>query len=92
MNVETKVEICTKLNIMSEAQSAKYLGLPAMVRVDRSVSFIHLLERIINRLKSWKEKSLSMGGKEILLKVVILSILVFLLCPFLISQRNFARK
>ena len=49
---------------MSEALSNKYLGLPAMVGIDRSDSFVHLLERIINRLKSLKEKFLSMGGKK----------------------------
>jgi hypothetical protein len=51
---------------MSEDLSDKYLGLPAMVGVDRSDSFIYLLERIIERLKGWKEKELSMGAKEIL--------------------------
>ena len=56
VSVETKADICTKLNIMSEALSDKYLGLLAMVGVDMSDIFIQLLERIIMRLKSWKEK------------------------------------
>ena len=77
INVDTKAEICTELNIMSEALSDKYLGLHAMVGVDRSDSLVHLLKRIINRLKSWKEKFMSIGGKEILLKAVIQSIPVF---------------
>ena len=44
--METKADICTKLNVMSKALSDKYLGLPAMVGAGRSDSFIQLLERI----------------------------------------------
>ena len=50
VNVELKAEICLELNIMTEAISEKYLGLPAMVGLDRSESFAYLLERIIDRL------------------------------------------
>ena len=47
VDTELKANVCTELNIMTEALSDKYLGLPALVGVDRSDSFIHLLERII---------------------------------------------
>ena len=63
MSVETKADICTEMNIMFEALSDKYLGLPVMVRVDRSDSLIELLERIIVRLKSWKETKIIYGRK-----------------------------
>ena len=63
IGVDAKAEICSELNIMTEALSDKYLGLPAMVGVDRSDCFLHLIERVVVRLKGWKEKILSMGGK-----------------------------
>jgi hypothetical protein len=72
---------------MTEAISDKYLGLPAMVGADRSDSFIHLLERAIKRLKVWREKFLSVGGKEILLKAVIQSLLVFAMAVFNIPKK-----
>ena len=87
VNVELKADICTELNIMSEALSDKYLGLPSMVGLDRSDSFSHLLERIIKRLENWNEKFLSLGGKEILLKVVIQSIPVFAMSVFNIPKK-----
>jgi hypothetical protein len=68
---DVRAELCSELNIMTEVLSDKYLRQPAMVGVDRSDSFMYLLERIIKRLEGWKEKFLSMGGKEILLKAVI---------------------
>jgi hypothetical protein len=45
-----------------------------MSGLDRLIIFFYLLKRIIERLKGWKEKLLSLGGKEILLKMIIQSI------------------
>jgi hypothetical protein len=77
VDVQVRANICTELNIMTEALSDRYLGLLAMVGVNRSDHFLYLLERIIAILQGWKEKLLSMGAKEILLKAVIQSIPVF---------------
>jgi hypothetical protein len=46
-NVLLRSEICETLHIDTEALSDKYLGLPAIVGLDRSDSFEHLIERII---------------------------------------------
>jgi hypothetical protein len=69
-----KAQMCEKMNIMSKAISGTYLVLPAMVGLDGTESFIHLLERVIEGLKGLKERFLSMGRKEILLKAIIQSI------------------
>jgi hypothetical protein len=58
-----------------------------MVGRDRTNSFIYLLERIIEILKGWKERFLSVGGKEILLKAIIQSILVFAMAIFQIPKQ-----
>jgi hypothetical protein len=39
-------------------------GLPALVGADRSDSFEHFIERIIQRINGWKEKQLSIGAKK----------------------------
>jgi hypothetical protein len=44
--VERRVEICTKLNIMTEALSDKYLGLPLLVGAGRSDCFQYLVDRV----------------------------------------------
>ena len=61
-----KLEVCETLDIMSESLNDKYLGLPALVGTDRSDCFRHLIDRISMRINGWKEKLLSMDGKEIL--------------------------
>jgi hypothetical protein len=56
------------------------------VGVDRSDNFVHLIERIIQRINGWKEKYLSIGAKEILLKSVAQVIPVYAMSVFLISK------
>ena len=88
VGVDVNGEVCAQLNIMIEAMSDKYLGVPAMVGEDRSDSFVHLLERVLKWLKVWREKFLScLGGKEILLKVVIQSLPDFPMAVFKMTKR-----
>jgi hypothetical protein len=81
-----RAEICETLHIETEAISDKYLGLPALVGADQSDCFIHFIERIIQRINGWKEKILSIGGKEILLKAIAQAIPVYAMSVFLIPK------
>jgi hypothetical protein len=85
-NALIKSEICVVLHIDTEALSDKYLGLPVIVVADRSDCFLHFVERIIQRINGWKEKLLSIGGKEILLKAVAQAIPVFAMSVFMIPK------
>jgi hypothetical protein len=75
--VTVKAEVCESLNIMIDSLSDKYLGLLALVGVDRSDCFQHLVDRVRAKTKGWKEKLLSMGGKEILIKSIAQAMPVF---------------
>ena len=68
--MEDRAEVCTALNIVTESLNDKYLGLPAMIGIDRTDCFRHLIDRVRGKIKGWKEKLLSMGGKEVLIKSV----------------------
>nr|XP_051221482.1 uncharacterized protein LOC127339703 [Lolium perenne] len=85
-NVLMRAEICQILHIDTEAISDKYLGLPALVGADKSDCFEHFIERIIQRINGWKEKMLSIGGKEILLKAVAQAISVYAMSVFLLPK------
>jgi hypothetical protein len=80
-HVDARIQVCNTLNIDTEALSDKYLGLPALVGIDMSVCFLHLVERVIQLIKGWKEKQLSIGGKEILIKLW-LNLYLFMQCRF----------
>jgi hypothetical protein len=69
-NINAKVEVCQILDIMTESFSDKYLGLPSMIAVDRVDCFKHLIETIQKIGNGWKERTLSYGGKEALIKAM----------------------
>ena len=90
--VEDRAQICTTLNIMTEALNDKYLGLPANVGMDKSNCFQFLIDRIITKISGWKEKLLSEGGKEILLKSVVQAIPTYTMFLFTISKFFYQEK
>jgi hypothetical protein len=83
--------MCNVLNINTEALSDKYLGLPTIVGADRSDCFLHFVERVLERIKGWKEKLLSIGGKEILIKAILQAIPVYAMSVFLLPK-NICKK
>jgi hypothetical protein len=86
-DVNVRVAMCDILHIDTEAISDKYLGLPALVGADRSDCFMHFVERILQRISGWKEKLLSIGGKEILIKAVLQSIPIHAMSVFNITKK-----
>ena len=81
-SVEVRADICSQLNIVSEAISDKYLGLPSKVGIDRSDNFKHLVDRICALINGWISKMLSISGKETLLKAVAQAIPVYAMSVF----------
>ncbi|KAL9680155.1 hypothetical protein QQ045_018033 [Rhodiola kirilowii] len=49
----------------------KYLGLPVAFGHNRTELFRDIIGRIWRKMQGWKEKSLSIAGKEVLIKAVI---------------------
>jgi hypothetical protein len=62
---------------MTTSLSDKYLGLPAMIGMDKSECFRHLVDRVIARISGWKKKMMSLAGKEVLIKAIAQAIPVF---------------
>ena len=62
--VERRVEVCTRLNIMIEALTDKYLGLPLLVGAEISDSFQYLIDKICEILHGWKEKNVIHGWQR----------------------------
>jgi hypothetical protein len=81
-----RVEVCNTLDIQTEAISDRYLGLPTMVGMDMSDCFKYLVEIVLKIIGGWKEKILSMGGKELLLKAVAHVIPTFVMSMFKIMK------
>jgi len=71
---------------MTESLTNKYLGLPALVGADRSDFFRHLIDRITKRINGWKERLLSMSGKEILIKSIAQAVPTYAIMLFKIPK------
>lgn len=84
--VELKEEVCQALDIMIESLNDKYLGLPAPVRADQTDCFRHLVDRVRQRVNGWREKTLSMGGREVLIKSITQAVPVYAMMVFKIPQ------
>lgn len=89
--MSTKAQVCTILDIITEALSEKYLGLPANARLDKSVCFQYLVDRLIQRMAGWREKIVSSGGKETLLKSVAQAITTYAMLVFKNLKTNCKR-
>ncbi|XP_042953559.1 uncharacterized protein LOC122290089 [Carya illinoinensis] len=60
--------------VQQSQQFEKYLGLPPLVGRANYRAFSDIKHKVWKKLQGWKEKMLSAGGKEILIKAVTLSI------------------
>lgn len=69
-----KQSICQKLRFREADGSEKYMGLPYIMRRNKSAMLGFLKESLVDRIKGWDKGWLSKGGKEILLKMAAQSL------------------
>ncbi|XP_012836236.1 PREDICTED: uncharacterized protein LOC105956874 [Erythranthe guttata] len=81
-SVENVNLICSKLNMEVVDKHDKYLGLPSGLGKSKREAFVNIRDRVCQRLQGWKEKWLSKGGKEILIKAVIQAIPTYAMSCF----------
>ncbi|XP_058741502.1 uncharacterized protein LOC131613882 [Vicia villosa] len=94
----TKLEVFFSRNLSKPAQedlagilgvchvfgTGKYLGLPSMIGRSKKATFSYIKDRIWNRINSWKGRSLSKAGKEIMIKSVLQAIPSYIMTLFII--------
>ena len=71
---------------MQDAQPKKYLGFPSMIGRSKKQDFNEVKERVGNKLIGWKEKLLSIGGREILIKAMAQAIPTYTMGCFLLPK------
>ena len=64
-------EIKNLLGVAATTNYEKYLGLPSFVGRGKKQSFSYIREQIWQKIQGWKERLLSQGGREVLIKVVL---------------------
>ncbi|KAK6781273.1 hypothetical protein RDI58_023457 [Solanum bulbocastanum] len=77
MEIPILVEQCVGMN--KGSFSMKYLGCPITHTRKKKEYYAELIERVKDKLQSWKGRMLSYGGKEVLLSSVLQSIPIYVL-------------
>lgn len=78
----TKAELKEILDIETEGGEGSYLGLPECFNGSNRKLLSYIREKLHGRLQGWFAKSLSQGGKDILLKYVGMALPVFAMSCF----------
>ncbi|KAL8108560.1 hypothetical protein AgCh_024870 [Apium graveolens] len=79
-----KQDLCHKLMFKEASDRSLYLGLPNVVGRNKSSIFGYIKDKMVERIESWDKKTLSKGGKEVLLKTVAQSFPIFAMSVFLL--------
>ncbi|KAL8103095.1 hypothetical protein AgCh_027577 [Apium graveolens] len=79
-----KQDLCHKLNFKKANDRSLYLGLPNIVGRNKSSIFGYIKDKMIDRIEGLDKKTLSKGGKEVLLKTVAQSLPNFAMSVFLL--------
>ncbi|XP_019086594.1 PREDICTED: uncharacterized protein LOC109127001 [Camelina sativa] len=81
-----KLEIHGTLGIKNEGGVGKYLRLPECFSGSKVDMLSYIKDRLNSKVLSWHSKTLSMGGKEVMIKSVALAMLVFAMLCFKLSK------
>lgn len=84
--LERRSEVLDILGPMQDTRHNKYLGLPSVIGRSKSEVFVEVKERVGKKLVRWKEKMLSIGGKEILINVVAQAVPTYTISCFLLPK------
>ena len=71
---------------MQDSQPKKYLSLPSLIGRSKKQVFIKIKERMGKKMSGWKEKLLSIGGREILIKAVAQAVPTYSMGCFLLPK------
>ena len=83
-SVYNRRRVCEILQIPEANEHSTYLGLPSFLGRNKASILGFLRDRIRSRIQSWYGSILSRGGKEILIKMVVQSLPMFVMNVFLL--------
>ena len=75
-------EIKGKLGIKAVSNLGTYFSIPSFRGKIKCLAFGYVLDRVKEKLKCWKQQALSYGGKEILFKVVVCAVPMYIMACF----------
>lgn len=83
---EWRENMGTQLGARTVGHYSKYLGLPTLIGRSKSQVFQSIMDRIMSKLKGWKERAPSKDGREVLIKSVIQAIPTYVMSCFVFPK------
>ncbi|GMI90408.1 hypothetical protein HRI_002710100 [Hibiscus trionum] len=83
---DNKADVRRILGITSGFQPKKYLGLSVLIEQNKRKVFADLRDKTIERIVNSGSRTLSQGGKEVFIKVVLQAIPIYAMCCFLLPK------
>lgn len=85
---DIKKDFQVQLPINISNKITKYLGLPTQFGRSKVQDFSYIMDKVIKKMKGWKERNLSFAGRSVLIKAVVQAIPVFVMSCFLLPQET----
>ncbi|XP_039043336.1 uncharacterized protein LOC120182422 [Hibiscus syriacus] len=77
--LEHRMWLCTLLGVQEVLNPGNYLGLPLIIRRNKTASFSFIRDRVGSRVRGWSKNLLSYDGREIFIKSVDQALRLYLL-------------
>ncbi|KAG5523350.1 hypothetical protein RHGRI_035240 [Rhododendron griersonianum] len=87
MNDFDKQLCCDFLGVNLLKGDSKYLGLPSFWGRSKAEAYTFLVEKAMGKMQGWKNKLISLGGKETLIKSVVQGIPTYAMACFLLPKK-----
>lgn len=81
---EKHKELGDRLGVRTVEKHSKYLGLPILIGKSKKQVFASIVDKVVQKMKDWKDRTLSRAGKEVLIKAVIQAIPTYSMNCFLL--------
>ncbi|XP_048620086.1 uncharacterized protein LOC125590530 [Brassica napus] len=84
ISVIARQEIKDVLGIQNEGGMGTYLGIPEDISGSKCKLFAFLKDKLMHRMNGWTGRWLSKGGKEVLIKSILLALPTYVMSTFLL--------
>ncbi|XP_058774459.1 uncharacterized protein LOC131648725 [Vicia villosa] len=86
LSVPAQQDLANIMGVRHVLGTGKYLGLPSMIGRSKRSIFSFIKDRIWKRINSWKGRSLSRAGKEVMIKSVLQAIPTYIMSIFILPD------